>query len=139
MGAVGDGVADDTVAIQKVLDDVQNGSTVYLPPGMYRVTETLRISGPLVGITVIGHGRETTLVWDGKPDGTLFADDGVAYSRFVGLQFDGKNKAAIGFHHDSHRRFETEVRHQHLAFRNFTNAGVLAEPEDKFALDETPF
>jgi len=139
LGAVGDGVADDTAAIQKALDGVRNGSTVYLPPGTHRVTKTLRLQGPLVGVTVVGHGKGTTLVWDGELGGKLFTDDGVAYSRFLGLQFDGKNKAAVGLHHDSHRRFETEVRHQHLAFRNFTDAGVLVEPKDKYALAETQF
>jgi hypothetical protein len=90
-GAAGDGVTDDTVAIQKILDNVKNGSNVYFPPGVYRISRTLRISGPLLGVTVIGHGRETTLTWDRDPGGVLFADDGVAYSRFVGLQFDGRN------------------------------------------------
>jgi hypothetical protein len=31
------------------------------------------------------------------------------------------------------------VRHQHLAFRGFTDAAVLAEPKDKYALAETLF
>ena len=138
-GAKGDGAADDTAAIQSALDGVVSGTTIYLPPGTYRVTATLRIKGPLIGVSVIGHGRDTTLVWDGEPQGKLFADDGVAESRFVGIQFDGRNRAAVGFHHDSHNRFETEVRHRHLAFRNFTDAAVLAEPKDKYALAETEF
>ena len=104
------------------------GSTLYLPPGNYRITRTVRLTGPLIGVSVIGHGRDTTLVWDGEAGGKLFADDGVAYSRYIGIQFDGRGKAAVGFHHDSHKRFETEVRHIHLAFRNFTDAAVLAEP-----------
>ena len=139
LGAAGDGVADDTGAIQKALDGVVNGSTVYLPPGTYRVTKGLRLQGPRIGVAVIGHGRDTTLRWDGKAGGKLFTDDGLAYSRFVGLQFDGAGKAAVGFHHDSHRRFETEVGHHHLAFRGFTDAAILAEPKDKFALAETEF
>jgi len=138
-GAVGDGVADDTPAIQKVLDAAKNGSTVYLPPGTYRVTKGLRLQGPLIGVTLLGHGRDTTLVWDGEAGGKLFTDDGVTCSRFVGIGFDGKGKAAVGFHHDSHRRFETEVRHEHLAFRNFTDAAILAEPKDKYALAEPSF
>jgi hypothetical protein len=36
-GAVGDGKADDTVAIQNAVETVQQG-TVYLPPGVYRIT-----------------------------------------------------------------------------------------------------
>jgi len=139
LGAVGDGKADDTAAIQKALAGVRSGSTIYLPPGTYRVTKTLRITGPAIGVTVIGHGRDTTLVWGGEKGGSLFTDDGVSASRFVGMQFDGKGVAAVGFLHESHRRFETEVRHQHLAFRNFTDAGVLAAPKDKYALAETEF
>ncbi|HEY3324654.1 MAG TPA: glycosyl hydrolase family 28-related protein [Planctomycetota bacterium] len=139
LGATGDGIADDTDAIQKALSAVKPGSTVYLPAGTYRITRTLNLIGPLVGVLVVGHGRDTKLVWDGEAGGKVFKDDGVAYSRFVGLLFDGKNKAAIGFYHYSDTRFETEVRHQHLAFLNFTDAGILAEEKDKFALAETNF
>ena len=138
-GALGDGKADDTGAIQKAFDTVRSGSTIYIPPGVYRVTKTLRIVGPAIGVTVIGHGRDTTLVWHGAKGGSLFTDDGLAASRFVGMQFDGRGVAAVGFLHESHRRFETEVRHQHLAFRNFTDAGLLAAPKDKYALAETEF
>ena len=39
-GAIGDGVADDTEAVQKAIDE--NG-TVYLPTGWYRVSRTLKM------------------------------------------------------------------------------------------------
>jgi hypothetical protein len=39
-GAVGDGVADDTAAIQAAVDASKN-LTVYFPPGQYRITSTI--------------------------------------------------------------------------------------------------
>src|SRR5262245_37279173 len=42
-GAVGDGVADDTVALQAALDDTI-GQALFLPRGKYRVTSTLHIT-----------------------------------------------------------------------------------------------
>ncbi len=41
--AKGDGVADDTAAIQKALDDHPNrGAIIYLPNGVYKVSDTLK-------------------------------------------------------------------------------------------------
>ena len=77
--ATGDGVADDTAAIQKALDGVGSGSTVYLPAGTYRITNTLVLKSPgrggvLTGVLIVGHGRDTRLVWDGKPGGSMFSE-----------------------------------------------------------------
>ena len=138
-GAKGDGITDDTAALQKVFSQIESGTTVYLPPGTYRLTETLLAKGPAIGVSVIGHGRDTTLLWDGPAGGVLFQDDGFSNSKIVGLNFEGQGKAAIGFHHLSTCRFETEVLHQHLAFRNFTDAGLLAAKNDAYALAETTF
>ena len=52
--ATGDGVADDTAAIQKVLDGVGSGSTVYLPAGTYRITNTLVLKSPGRGGVLTG-------------------------------------------------------------------------------------
>ncbi len=135
--AKGDGRTDDTQALQEAFSQVKPGTTVYLPAGTYRITETLRVKGPAVGVSIIGHGRDTTLLWDGPAGGILFQDDGISSSKIVGLNFEGQGKAAIGFHHLSTCRFETEVLHRHLAFRNFTDAGLLAAKGDRYALAET--
>ena len=49
-GAKGDGRADDTQALQKAFDKVKHGSTIYLPRGTYRVTETIKLTGPATGV-----------------------------------------------------------------------------------------
>jgi hypothetical protein len=134
--AVGDGQADDTAAIQAALDCKGDGKTVYLPPGTYRIMKTLVFQGPRHGCLVVGHGRQTRLVWDGPQGGRMFWSNGVAYSRYVGLSWDGRNKAAVGFDHASEKRFETEVRHEHEAFRNFTGFGIRVGNQQKIASAE---
>lgn len=143
-GAVGDGKADDTAAIQKAFDLIQAGVTIYFPAGAYRVTETLRIKSPdkraLYSIALIGHGRDSKVIWDGKAGRNLLEAEGRGYSRVVGIDFDGRGKAAIGDYHFSLYTFETVLSYRHVAFRNFTMAGIYAEPtRDAFAMAETSF
>ncbi len=129
-GAVGDGVADDTAALQKALDGLHDGTVLYLPAGTYRLTATLQMRQVkrLLGIEVIGHGRDTKLVWDGPDGQPLFIEDGAANSRYDGLLFDGRNKATVGMYHRSGpNHFETEVGQRNLAFLNFTDAGILTD------------
>ena len=65
-GAQGDGVADDTVAIQRALNAIKDGATIYFPPGNYRITKTLTIQGPLISVSIIGSGRhQNHLGWRG--------------------------------------------------------------------------
>ena len=55
-GAVGDGVADDTAALQKAIDAVQETTgegIVFVPEGRYRLSATLYV---WPGIRVIGYG-----------------------------------------------------------------------------------
>ena len=48
-GALGDGKADDTVALQSVLSTVKSGMVIYFPPGTYRITRMLTMTGPALG------------------------------------------------------------------------------------------
>lgn len=57
--AVGDGIADDTAAIQDALDDCPAGRAVFLPTGIYRVHSTLYIRK---GIVLRGAGSHKTLI-----------------------------------------------------------------------------
>lgn len=60
-GAKGDGVADDTAAIQAAIN--ANGS-VFLPPGNYRITSPLYLTGTEGGVAarLIGSGSWTTRI-----------------------------------------------------------------------------
>ena len=54
-GAVGDGIADDTAAIQAALD---MGGEVYIPKGRYKITRTLFIGS---NTSVFGDGDGTVI------------------------------------------------------------------------------
>ena len=126
--AVGDGVHDDTTAIQAALnrlDDnyVSRTKTVYFPPGTYRITKTLTLT-KVQGAMLVGNGQTTRIVWGGPLDQTMFWSNGVTYSRYVGLTWDGANKAAVGVDHASKSYYESRIRHQDEAFLNFRTAGI---------------
>ncbi len=101
-GAVGDGVADDTAAIQRGLDELrfhQDSCVLYFPAGTYRLTNTVSTIRQAhtegMGITVIGEDPATTILkWDGPADGTMFTYD-AWYSKISRLTLDGQGKAAV--------------------------------------------
>ena len=61
-GAVGDGVTDDTTAIQAAIDSVStNGGHVYFPTGTYNCT-TIVITGQANNIFISGSGKGNTFI-----------------------------------------------------------------------------
>jgi pectate lyase-like protein len=96
--AVGDGTADDTAAFQKALSELGTGGrspVLFVPAGRYRITSTLVLSYT-INISVVGEDPAvTTIVWDGPAAGTMLQVNGVAYSRFARLTYDGRGKASV--------------------------------------------
>lgn len=83
-GAVGDGVADDTAAIQAAIDsqEAANGGILVFPVGTYRVSSTLTINASNVllqgeggdrshDVGIQGASASTKLVWAGTVGGTV--------------------------------------------------------------------
>jgi Pectate lyase superfamily protein len=96
--AAGNGIADDTDALQRSLDDLgtaQHSPVLFVPAGTYRITRTLTLKFT-INVALVGEDTATTvIVWDGPEAGTMLHINGVAYSRFARLTFDGKRRASI--------------------------------------------
>ncbi len=88
-GAVGDGVADDTAAIQAAINAAD--SVVYLPAGTYKVTSTLTLPYAENGLVVRGAGSgytgaaQTTINYTGT--GYAFEIGGGTTANFTRFQF----------------------------------------------------
>jgi hypothetical protein len=96
--AIGDGAADDTLAIQLALDELGKpgqSPVLFLPKGMYRITRPLVLTSR-INVAVVGEDPDiTVIVWDGPVGGTMLWINGVAYSRFTRLTFDGRRRASV--------------------------------------------
>src|SRR6516162_4106364 len=65
-GAIGDGIADDTAAINKAIDAVSTSGAVLFPTGTYLITSMLKIRKSVV---LRGEGAaNTTLLFNVKGD-----------------------------------------------------------------------
>ena len=140
--AAGDGIADDTAAIQAALNTAGNGITIYFPPGTYKVTGGLTLNGGTshFGVNLIGHGRSTTLAWYGASGGNFITINGNPYGRYEGLILDGRGLAASGFYHNNTiGMFETSIRYKHVGLYNFTGNAIYALTGDASAVAETSY
>ena len=102
-GAKGDGVTDDTAALQNALNGLQSvygeassaKPTLYFPAGTYLIRSTLTLTGQF-SVNVIGADPATTsILWGGASGGTMLYLNGNSYSRFDRLTFNGQDTAGI--------------------------------------------
>ncbi len=105
--AVGDGIHDDTKALQTALDELGNSNhspILFLPKGTYRITKTL-VMESRKGISIVGEDPLNTIIkWDGILSGTMFHLDGVAYSEYSRITWDGNLKASVAVAHEWSQR-----------------------------------
>ncbi len=132
-GAVGDGVADDTAAIQAAIDAAGNwasvvfAKTLYIPSGTYKITSTLLIR-PYVSIQ--GDGNSRTVIKPTMSAGPAFSSDATtgqaeAYlARFSEFAIDGIN--CTGTAYAWLFKVNKNSRFNQLRFWNFSNTSVPA-------------
>jgi Pectate lyase superfamily protein len=96
-GAVGDGIADDTGALQQAFSELGtpgHASVLYLPAGVYRITRTLSLAGKL-HVSILGeHPASTRIRWNGPGGGDMVSINGVSHSRYGRITWDGAGSAA---------------------------------------------
>jgi hypothetical protein len=137
-GARGDGVADDTAAIQKALDVFSGkprSGRVYVPTGVYRVTKTLTYRGNvseglnLEGSVSASGPSGAVLRWDGPAGGTVLRLAGAVDTRVSNLAIDGRGKARHGVvvAYDGDRKAgASNVTLEHLAVGGCVGDGSAA-------------
>lgn len=99
LGAVGDGKADDTAAIQKAF--LSDAAEILIPAGTYRITQTLQFAKKAGADRfprdrhIRGEGSRTILQWDGEKGGILLRAYGMGHCQFSALWFRGQTPARL--------------------------------------------
>jgi len=126
--AYGDGVHDDTAAIQAALNYLHTNHygrilTLYFPPGTYNISQTLTLPG-LAGGALIGCGSNTIINWVGGPGAAMFWPSLTDYMHYMGITWNGNNLASCGYEHFANGGYETRIRHEYESFKNITVTGT---------------
>lgn len=87
-GATGDGTTDDTAAIQAAIDSMTGGGVVFMPPGVYKVSDRIHMRE---GVRLIGAGSALTKIDRPHTDASM---QGIGISNvnnvvIKGIELDG--------------------------------------------------
>lgn len=104
-GAIGNGTADDTAAIQAAIDDVAyttsgfygevTGKILYFPAGVYKISAPLTVPAN-AGIHFVGEGKTRSTLWQSINDVNIFNVTGNNFrGGFRGMRLTG-NQGQVG-------------------------------------------
>ena len=148
-GAAGDGVTDDTIAIQAAIDTAggQGGATVFFPNGRYKITNTLRLNR--------SHGLNMRLQGEGSSE-LEFANLGAGVSgieittdtaEVLDLILQGPSPAG-DYIHNQHAIHAygvslgdplTDLRIERCEITGFGSSGLRAKFANKVVVSHTRF
>lgn len=128
---IGDGIADDTAALQSLIDTTPDYGTIQLLPGCkMRVTATLTLNSRR-GLKIVGDGSlggsglnrpgTTKIIYDGPVDQPVLQADGSRDMTFTGFVIDGNSKANVGL-----RFLKTSASADIVSFNRLENMAVYA-------------
>jgi hypothetical protein len=133
---------DDTALLQTALNNVGlpgQSPVLYIAPGTCRITSTLKL-GTSNGvskhqITILGADPATTrIVWAGPAGGTMLAIDGVGYSRYGRITWDGGGSAravyVLSQTPNTGTYYSAANRHEDEVFSNLAPDGVAVRAGD---------
>jgi hypothetical protein len=95
-GAKGDGVTDDTAAIQAALNSLTKSDAVlWFPNGNYLISSPLSLSG-VSNVTILGEDpRTTAILWGGPQGGTMLTLAGCNGINIGRLTLDGQSISGV--------------------------------------------
>lgn len=150
-GAVGDGVTDDTAAIQAAINAAATfgvtgnfGAAVYFPSGRYIVSSTISLPGSQY-VSLFGTGRSSVISWNGANSDVMFSmDNGTDGSQIFieKLQFlnpvNNNSVTAFEFCKTPSNAVVNVTVRQNL-FANFNIAIDMNQETDQMLIDDNYF
>jgi hypothetical protein len=133
-GAVGDGVTNDSDAINTALDFVKtNGGTLFIPDGVY-LCKSIRLDGNTKYYSMIGGGKSAVTFKHLDGAGTMFGDSGpgtIGYN-IQGFTLDMQNSVYLdpSANHGFAIRQRSNVSISNVHITDFANSAILIYDPD---------
>lgn len=117
-GAVGDGVTNDTAALQLAIDETSaNGRWLYIPAGTYKLTASLVVNG---GVKIVADGTDTRLIQYGAGVPVMYLGGANNVIRSIQLEQDVMPTSSG----DAFKRGENGIEIDDLYFSKFEDIHI---------------
>ncbi|MGB4775348.1 MAG: glycosyl hydrolase family 28-related protein [Daejeonella sp.] len=127
-GAIGNGIADDTDAIETALKELGSSTNpsavLYIPKGVYNISRQIVLKDKN-GITVFGYHPDSVVIkWVGQTSKSMLLLDGISRAQFSRITWDGNSIAEAAYKHETNLQdsigvANTATEHTDEIFKNF--------------------